>query len=55
MEGKRTAVKALIRGDVTSHILDTTLGPAARAARVVADPNFQAFLEFGPLQDKVVM
>ena len=53
MEGKFTAVKALIRGDVTSHILNTELGPEARAACVVSDPNFKCFLEFGPLLDKV--
>ena len=55
LEGKFTAVKALIRGDVTCPILDTTLGPEARAARVAADPNFKCFLEVGPLLDKVPM
>ena len=55
MEVKVTAVKAVIRGNVTSATLDTTLRPGARAARVASDPNFQAFLELEALQDKVFM
>ena len=46
VEGKVTAVKAMMRGDVTSHILDTTWGPGARAAGVASDLNYQAFLEW---------
>ena len=53
--GKFTAVKALFRGDVTCPILNPELDPAARAARVAADPNFKCFLEVGPLLDKVPM
>ena len=55
LEGKFTAVKALIRSDVTCPSLNPELDPAARAARVAADPNFKCFLEVGPLLDKVPM
>ena len=53
--GQAHSVKKLIRRDVTARNVNTKLGLGARAAGVASDPDFQAFLEFEALQDKVVM